>query len=86
MFMLRSGNKGNFDKVLASLLLSTHVGLTTVNIRKRILYIFLICCIPGIGCEIRIVCAPKIAFISLPINLNTCVLGAQKNRLILVEK
>ena len=30
--------------------------------------------------QIRIVCAPKIAFISLPINLNMC-LGAQKNRL-----
>ena len=30
----------------------------------------------------RIECAPKIAFISLPINFKTSVLGAQKNRLI----
>ena len=30
--------------------------------------------------QIRIVCAPKIVFISLPINKNMCF-GAQKNRL-----
>ena len=33
-----SGNKGNFYKVLASLILSTHGCFTTVNIRKRMLY------------------------------------------------
>ena len=33
-----SGNKGNFDEVLASLI-QTHTGcFTTVNIRKRMLY------------------------------------------------
>ena len=30
----------------------------------------------------RVVCAPKIAFISLPINLNMCFFSAQKSRLI----
>ena len=35
-----SGNKDNFDDVLASLILSTHAPgcFTTVNIRKRMLY------------------------------------------------
>ena len=32
-----SGNKGNFGEVLASLILSIHECLTTVNIQKRII-------------------------------------------------
>ena len=36
---------------------------------------------PDYACSIKIVCAPKVAFISLPINLNMCFC-AQKNRLI----